>query len=89
MSTVQCNLDFLDLVYPAPRLSGLSQAQAMYLCACVEVWLLIFSGCGDYLTKALGTFVGLKMVEMADKDVFMNPFGGLFDLMMPFYINAY
>ena len=25
-----------DLVYPAPRLSGLSPAQAMYTCACVE-----------------------------------------------------
>ena len=61
----------------------------MYLCVCVEVWLLIFSGCGDCLTKALGMFVGLKMVEMADQDVFMNPFGGLFDLKMPFYINAY
>ena len=39
--------------------------------------------------KALGTFVGLKMVEMADQDVVMNPFGGLFDVKMPFYINAY
>ena len=35
------------------------------------------------------TFVSLKMVEMADQDVFMNPFGGLFDVKMPFYINAY
>ena len=36
----------------------------------------------------LGTFVGLKMVPvaMADQDVFMNPFGGLFDLKMQFYI---
>ena len=39
--------------------------------------------------KALGTFLGLKMVEMAAQDVFMNPFGGLFDLKMPFYINVY
>ena len=37
----------------------------------------------------LGTLVGLKMVEMADQDVVMNPFGGIFDVKMPFYINAY
>ena len=39
--------------------------------------------------KALGTFVSLKEAEMADKDVFMNPFGGLFYVKMLFYINAY
>ena len=32
---LQSNLDYPDLIYPAPRLSGLSQAQAMCLCACV------------------------------------------------------
>ena len=29
-------------------------------------------------------FVSLKMVEMADKDDFMNPFGGFFDVKMLF-----
>ena len=27
---VQCNLDYLDLVYPAPGLPGHSQTQAMH-----------------------------------------------------------
>ena len=45
---VQCNLDYPDLAYPVPRLSELSPAQQVYLCACVEGMTFVFSGCGHY-----------------------------------------
>ena len=39
-----------------------------------RAWQLIFSECGDYWMKVLGTFVGLKMLHthMANKDVYIE-----------------
>ena len=39
--------------------------------------------------KALGTFAGWKMLEMADEDAFMSPFGCLFEVKMPFDTKEY
>ena len=33
---IQCNLDYPDLVYPDPRLSGLAGDQKMHYYACAE-----------------------------------------------------
>ena len=33
---VQCNLDYLDLVYPEPRLSGLARDPQIHYYACAE-----------------------------------------------------
>ena len=33
---VQCNLNYLDLVYPDPRLSGLAGDQKVHYHACTE-----------------------------------------------------
>ena len=31
---------------------------------------------------------GLKMLDMIDQDVFMNPFGAYFEVKVPFYTRA-
>ena len=31
----------------------------------------------------------MEMVDRADQYVFMSPFGGCFDVKMPFYINVF
>ena len=39
--------------------------------------------------KALGTFVGWKMLKMTNEDALINLFGGLFEVKMPFHTKAY
>ena len=39
--------------------------------------------------KALGMFAGWKMLEITDKDAFMNTFGGLFEVKMSLHSKAY
>ena len=33
-------------------------------------------------------FAGLKMLDMTDQDVFMNPLGAFFEVQVPFYTRA-
>ena len=35
-----------------------------------------------------GTFTGLRMLDMTVQDDFMNPFGALFEVQIPFYTRA-
>ena len=35
--------------------------------------------------KGARTFAGWKMLEMTNNEAFMDPFGGLFEVIVPFY----
>ena len=48
-------------------------------------WPFVFSGCGHCWMKALGIFAGWKILEMTNNDAFMNSFGTLFEVKVPFY----
>ena len=50
------------------------EASGCYSSNVQRAWQLIFSECGDYWMKVLGTFVGLKMLHthMANKDVYIE-----------------
>lgn len=39
--------------------------------------------------KALNTFVGWIILKMTNEDARMNPYGGLFEVKMPFHTKAY
>ena len=85
---IQCNLDYPDLAYPAPQFSGLSPAQQMYMCACIEGMALV--GVAKAERRRWAHFDGgSKLLEMTKEDAFMNPFGGLLEVKMPFHTKAY
>ena len=40
------------------------------------------------VTMVPGTFASLKMLDMTDQDVFVNPFRAFFEVQVPFYTTA-
>ena len=77
-----------------PHLSGTSiirtlSCPAMYLCACIEGLTVCIEWVWQLLNEDARPFAGWKTLEMMNEDAFMNPFGGLFEVKMPFSTKTY
>ena len=74
---VQCD-------YPAPR----SSKNLVRMRRGRDRWYMGVA-IAERISNALGTFLGWKMLEMINEDAFMNRFGGLFEVKLPFHTKAY